>query len=100
MAGDAKTVETARAFLIEFGTNPDAVKSYTPLQAVMTYDLRQFEVHRDEALKLIHLPQWQVRPLAKAVEEDLAKIKGKLPLAPVVVPSVLNVRATQALLDQ
>jgi hypothetical protein len=100
MAADPKTVETARAFLIEFGTKPEAVKAYTPLQAVMTYDLRQHEVWRDEALKLIHLPMWQVQPLAKGVADDLEKIRGKLPLAPVVVPSVLNVRKAQARLDQ
>jgi hypothetical protein len=100
MADDPKAVEAARAFLVDYGTNPEVVKVYTPLQAVMIYDLRQYEVTRDEALKLIHLPMWQLQPLAKDTEAELNKLKGKLPLAPALVPSVLALRRAQARLDQ
>lgn len=102
LAENAKQVEAARAFLIDWGMKPEHVKTFTPLQVIATYDLRQYEVHRDEYIKLIPLPLWQFRPLAASLEDNLKQLKddGKLLLAPRMVSSFGKVRQIQARLDQ
>jgi hypothetical protein len=102
LAADSKIVEAARAYLIETGSKPDVVKTYTPLQAVFVADIRHLEASRDDCLRTLTLPLWQAEPLARAIEDDLKKQKadGKLVLAPELVPGVLRVRQRSAALDQ
>src|SRR5262249_16666990 len=65
LAEDPKFVEAARAYLVETGSKPDVVKSYTPLQAVFMADIRHFESARDDSLRTLQLPLWQAEPLAQ-----------------------------------
>ncbi|MBO0700850.1 MAG: hypothetical protein J2P46_20815 [Zavarzinella sp.] len=102
LAADAKFVDAARAFLVETGSKPEVVKSYTPLQAVFIADIRHLEASRDDGLRTLSLPLWQAEPLARAIDDDLKKHKaeGTLVLAPELVPAVLRVRQRSAALDQ
>lgn len=102
LAADPKFVDAARAFLVETGSKPNVVKTFTPLQAVFVADIRHLEASRDDCLRTLTLPQWQAEPLARAIDDDLKKQKadGKLVLAPELVPAVLRVRQRSAALDQ
>jgi hypothetical protein len=102
LAEDAKFVEAARAYLVATGSKPEVVKSFTPLQAVFLADVRHFESARDDGLRVLPLPLWQAEPLGRAIEDDLKKqrAEGKLVLAPLLVPAVLNVRRAAGRLDQ
>jgi hypothetical protein len=102
LAADPKVVDAARAYLVETGSKPAVVKTYTPLQAVFAADVRHLEASRDDCLRTLTLPLWQAEPLARAIADDLKKQKadGKLVLAPELVPAVLHVRQRSAALDQ
>jgi hypothetical protein len=102
LAADPKFVDAARAYLVETGSRPEHVKSYTPLQAVVASDIRHLEAVRDDCLRTLMLPLWQAEPLDRAIDDDLKKQKaaGTLVLAPELIPAVLRVRQRSAALDQ
>jgi hypothetical protein len=94
-AADEKVVEEARQLLVELGAKPEEVKRYTALQAVITADIRQFEIHRDEIFKSVALPYGQAVVEMKKAEDKLAAAKGSLVLAPVLVPVSAKVKQAQ-----
>lgn len=98
-ASDPKRVELARRRLIETGFDAKVVAAMPILQAVMTDDIRQYEVWRDELFKWVHLPAWQANGM-KAVEADLNKHKADLFLAPQLVPAIAKVRDARTRMDQ
>jgi hypothetical protein len=102
LAANPTDVAAARAYLIETGNKPAAVKTFTPLQAVFAADVRRYEATRDDALKLFSLPVWQSIPLAKELDADLKarKAGGKEILSAELVPAVINVMKRQAQFNQ
>jgi hypothetical protein len=102
LAADAAWVESARKYLIDTGSPPELVKSFTPLQAVFVADFRHYEQFRDDALKLLPLPLWEAAPLGAKLDEDLKQRKGegKYVLGPEMVPAVMRVRQANARIDQ
>ena len=105
VGGVAKRVEQARARLLATGFQPapivdltkefglrnvqpvrqrdrtELVKSMTPIEAVVTDDIRQYEVWRDEQLKWMTLPHFEAMPGIQQVQTDLEKQKDDLLLA-------------------
>ncbi len=98
-ATDAKRVEASRAHLVETGITAEAVKGMTPLQVVVAADLQQVAVQRDEQLKWLHLPLWEMGPLKEA-EAAMRKDKTNQELAFAFFPMLLKVKIGQGRVDQ
>jgi hypothetical protein len=97
---DANRVKAARGRLVEYGGfKPSAVETFSPLQVVVTDDLVQFEVLRDELMKWFNLPYPEFRG-ADEVEKTIPARRGDLVLGPVLLPAVSNVKRAEARLDQ
>jgi hypothetical protein len=97
-----KVVEAARGRLVEYGLPEERLKSFPPEQIIILDEWRLFEVSRDEAMKLMNLPSWQV------VEEleRLTKLDPKIMASPAealfagLVPALYKVRLAQGRLEQ
>jgi hypothetical protein len=63
---DPERVRAARQRLVEAGYAPDLVKTFPPVQVILVDEKRGYEVHRDERMKLLALPLWQIDTLAAA----------------------------------
>ncbi|HVK15315.1 MAG TPA: hypothetical protein VM533_00105 [Fimbriiglobus sp.] len=99
-AKDKGRVEATRARLVEYGGfSADLVKTFSPIQVVLTDDLIQYQIHLDELRKWMNLPYPQAVG-AKQAEEALKKLKADLVLAPLLVPSILKVKEAQTRTDQ
>jgi hypothetical protein len=59
-AKESKKVAAARGRLVEAGCAEPLVKRLPPLQVILLDDKQAYEVERDERLKLLALPLWQV----------------------------------------
>jgi hypothetical protein len=59
-AKDAAGVRAARRRLIEAGGAEALLNRFPPLQVVLLDDKRWYEVERDERMKLLALPLWQI----------------------------------------
>ena len=98
-AKDPAHLEAARKRLIETGFPPGPhLDKLPPLQVILVDQVVAFEVRRDNQMKLMNLPYWQVealsavKPAAKDDPDDL--LFGGL------VRSFLNVRRSHARLEQ
>ena len=102
-AADPKRVEQARARLLATGFQPapvvdltkefglrnarpvrqrdrtEVVKSMTPLQAVVTDDIRQYEVWRDEQFKWMTLPYFEAMPGIQGSPDRPRQAEGRPP---------------------
>ncbi len=66
-------------------------------QVILLDEKREYEVRRDETMKLLNLPVWQVQSLVA----DIAKAnKAPTVFAELLVEGIYNVRKAQARLDQ
>ena len=65
---DPERVRAARRRLVEAGYAPDLVKKFPPLQVILLDEKRDYEVQRDERMKLLALPLWQIDSLAGGKE--------------------------------
>ncbi|HLJ96320.1 MAG TPA: hypothetical protein VKU02_24315 [Gemmataceae bacterium] len=92
---DSELVRAARARLVEAGYAEKSVKQFPPLQAILLADKRDYEVHRDESLKLLALAPWQIDAFADT--EGLHCGDGVF--AP-YSPRVIEVRRAQGRLEQ
>ncbi len=57
---DAKQVIAARRRLVEAGHPKELVEKLTPLHVVLLDEKRAYEIDRDERMKLLGLPLWQI----------------------------------------
>jgi hypothetical protein len=64
---DPERVAAARRCLVEAGYAEDRVKALPLLQLILLEEKRNFEIERDERLKLLALPLWQVEALDRGV---------------------------------
>jgi hypothetical protein len=91
------SVNAARARLIESGLPEERVKQFPPDQAILLDERRDYEVRRDDLMKLFNLPQWQIEALSGGI--------GRSPdtetnLFNILVPALLKVRRAQGRLEQ
>jgi hypothetical protein len=92
---DEKRVEAARRRLIEYGIAEGLVARFPAEQVILLDEKRQSEVHRDEEMKLMNLPTWQVEALSARV-----KPPKEPALFDVLVPAVQKVRQAQGRIEQ
>jgi hypothetical protein len=95
-AKDALLVRAASDRLVGAGCQEDQVRRFPPLQVILLDDRREYEVKRDDGIKLLALAPWQIVGLA-GVEET--KCCGDGVFAD-LVPRVLSARLAQARLEQ
>jgi hypothetical protein len=93
---DLEQVRAARQRLIEAGDAPDLVKSFPSTQAVLLDEKRDYEIQRDERIKLLAVPLWQIDP-SVAGNERASDTGG---LFADLLPHIIKLRRTQGKLEQ
>lgn len=92
---DAAYIQAARSRLVEAGVAKDIVAKFPPLQIVLLDEKRDYEVHRDDNLKLLSLTLWQIHALPGDNKTELSS-DG---LFADLVPRVLCTRQEQGRLE-
>ena len=95
-AKNAVGVAAARRRLVEVGLPAGSVQSFPSLQVILLDEKRDYEIHRDERIKLLTLPLWQIDAL---VDRDERAPSGD-GLFSDLLPRIMNLRRTQAELEQ
>jgi hypothetical protein len=95
-ARDSERVRAARRRLVEAGSPEDRVKQFPPAQVILLDAKREFEVQRDERLKLLAVPLWQIDGPADVEGRDQADAL----LFAELLPQVVELRRAQARLEQ
>jgi hypothetical protein len=93
-AKDAERVRAVRRRLVEAGCAEDLAKRLPPMQVTLLADKRAYEVQRDERLKLLALPLWQIDSLARSEQG------GGDGLFAGLLPDIVKLRWTQGQLEQ
>jgi hypothetical protein len=93
---DPERVRAARQRLIEAGYGPDSVKTFPPMQVILVDEKRDYEVQRDERIKLLALPLWQIDSLVGG-KELTSEGDG---LLVELLPHIIKLRRTQGQLEQ
>jgi len=99
MAKDERKVEGARALLIETGMKPELVKAMPALQAVVTADVRLYEIDLDNFLRTFQLPYRDAQKLNAELEAMLKANKDRV-IAKAALPSLGNILSAQVRLQQ
>jgi hypothetical protein len=92
---DEKHLNAARLRLVDSGLAPDLVAHFSADQVILLDERREHEVRRDDQLKLMKLPFWQI-------DEAMRKVKRRLApcLLDFALPSLMKVRQAQSRLEQ
>jgi hypothetical protein len=96
-AKEEKFVIAARRRLIEHGLPEERLLRFPARQVVLLDEKREYEVRRDDTMKLMNLPMWQVQSLVADIEKTN---KAPTVFAEALVEGIYNVRKQQARLDQ
>jgi hypothetical protein len=92
---DEKLIAAARRRLVEVGLAEERVARFPVDQVLLLDEKRGYEEIRDETMKLMNLPTWEIEKLAQPLKpSDLENLFG------ILLPSLLKVRRAQARLDQ
>jgi hypothetical protein len=91
------TVSAAIRRLVKHGLPEERLQRFPVEQVLLLDEKREYEVRRDELMKLMNLPIWQVQLLATDVEKAT---KPPAIFAEILVAGVYAVRKSQARLDQ
>jgi hypothetical protein len=92
---DEKSVQAARRRLVDVGLSEERLARFPANQVLLLDEKREYEVMRDEALKLMNLRTWQVEALSRQI-----KPPKKENLFAFLVPSFMKVRQAQGRLEQ
>jgi hypothetical protein len=93
---DPERVGAARRRLVEAGHGPDRVEAFPPTQVILLDEKRDYEIHRDERMKLLALPLWQIDSQV-GVEERALDGDG---LFADLLPDIIKLRRSQGRLEQ
>lgn len=92
---DDKLIRAARLRLVEVGLSEERLARFPVDQVLLLDDKRAYEESRDDAMKNMSLPTWQVEELARHIkppqEENLFGI---------LLPALMKVRRAQGRLEQ
>lgn len=92
---DEKSVEAARRRLIEYGMAEERIRRFPTEQVILLDAFREYEVCRDEEMKLMNLPTWQVEAMLRP-----SKSARQLTLFGTVLLATQKVRRAQGRLEQ
>lgn len=93
---DGALLAAARRRLVGVGLSEDRLRQFPAEQVLLLDERREFEVRRDEVMKLMTLPAWQI-------EERLARaksVKEAPALFEFLLPALNKVRRAQGRLEQ
>jgi hypothetical protein len=93
---DTKRVVVARRRLVAAGHAKDLVEKLSPLHVILLDDRRDFEIQRDERVKLLPLPLWQLDSFAGG-ENRKPDADG---LFAELLPNIVKLRRTQGQLER
>jgi hypothetical protein len=92
---DVKFVEAARRRLVEYGIPEKRLARFPADQVILLDEEREYEVRRDEEMKLMKLPTWQIEALSAR-----AKPPKEPALFDILGPATQKVRHAQGRLEQ
>jgi hypothetical protein len=93
---DADRVSAARRGLRNAGCAEALVNRFPPLQVILLDEKRAYEIQRDERIKLLALPLWQIDSFASRKETA----SGSGHLFTDQLPDIIKLRRTQGQLEQ
>jgi len=93
---DGLSVEGARHRLVEYGLSEDRINQFPPEQVLLLDEKREYEVRRDDAMKYMNLPFWQIEALTLQPSPD--QLSGIF--AKAFVPALHKVRSAQGRVEQ
>jgi hypothetical protein len=96
LAARVKDPKSARARLVEAGCKEDVVRTFPAMQVILLDEKREYEVRRDERLKLLTLAPWQMDALAGGE----ASLSGEDGLFADFLPDIIRARRAQGRLEQ
>jgi hypothetical protein len=97
-AGDEKRVAAARVRLVEYGLAERRVEKFPAEQVILLDERREYEVRRDEDIKLMLLPTWEF--VARAVRPTKDRYQSEPTLFDLFLPALYKVRLAQGRLEQ
>jgi len=92
---DEKLIQAARRRLVEVGISEERVARFPADQVLLLDEKREYDVIRDDTMKLMKLPTWQGEALIRQL-----KPPKKESLFSFLVPSLNKVRRAQGRLEQ
>jgi len=92
---DEGVVRAARGRLVAAGLREEQVQKFPADQVILLDEKREYEVRRDEEMKLMNLPTWEVEVAARA-----GKVVREPALFDLFLPSLLKVRRAQGRVEQ
>jgi hypothetical protein len=98
--GDEKLLSAARRRLVEVGLPEERLKRFPAEQIILLDEYREYEVRRDDFMKIANLPIWQVQEELAAQQSQLKAIKADDHPFVILVPALYKVRQSQARLEQ
>ncbi len=93
------SVRAARQRLVEVGLSEERLRQFPADQVILLDEKREYEVQRDEVMKLTNLPAWQVEALTARIKPD-KEPRPASTLFGFLVPALQKVRRAQARLEQ
>jgi hypothetical protein len=95
---DERLVSAARRRLVEAGLPEERLKQFPADQVILLDEYREYEVRRDEFMKLANLPHWQAE--AQGIGLPYTRKKETGLLADLLVPALNKVHRAQGRLEQ
>jgi hypothetical protein len=93
---DEAILSAARRRLVEHGLPEERLLRFSAEQVLLLDEKREYQVRRDETMKIMNVPYWQIQELAAQIEVK----KPPALFADVLVPGLFGVRKAQGRLDQ
>jgi hypothetical protein len=93
---DGEKVRAARARLVAAGGAEELLAKFPPAQIILLDDRRDYEIRRDDAMKLLALACWQIDGMAGTAQPG----NGGEGLFAELLPDVVSCRREQGLLEQ
>jgi hypothetical protein len=95
-ARDQAKLGAARRRLVESGYQPKLADQLPALQVILLDEKREYEVRRDERMKLLALPLWQIQDCDGSDGGE----PGRDGLLAVLLPPIVKIRRTQGALER
>jgi hypothetical protein len=100
-AANKDYVAAARKRLIDIGKmRPEVVKTFPPLQVVLTDDLLKVDVYRDELFKWLNLPYYKMTDGIRAMEAKIKEVGKTTVLVPLLLPTGIKVKQAETRFSQ